>query len=62
MKILLSECSAGLAFLFFLFNTASSAAPHFSTVSEDARIVPTTVAVFELTVRAANHFRQHLIH
>jgi hypothetical protein len=42
-------------FLCTIFNTASSAAPSVSTVSEDAGIEPRTVATTALTVRRSNH-------
>ncbi len=38
-----------------LFNTASSAAPSSSTVTEDARIEPRTVSTLALTARRFNH-------
>jgi hypothetical protein len=41
----------GLELLCTLFNTASSAAPQISTVSEDAGIDPRTVATSALTAR-----------
>ncbi len=43
-----------------LFNTSSSAAPSDSTVSEDARMEPRTVATLTLAVRRFNHYaRSH---
>ncbi len=43
-----------------LFNTASSAAPSDSTVSEEARMEPRTVATLTLAVRRFNHYaRSH---
>jgi hypothetical protein len=38
-----------------LFNTASTAAPQGSTVSEDAGIGPRTVATLALSVRRSKH-------
>jgi hypothetical protein len=53
--IFFTKYKQGDFFICTVFNTASSAGPSDSTVSEDAEIEPRTVAISVLAVRRSNH-------